>query len=215
MIILRKPTGPPQFIILAETPSGVRDAVNQVYSTSYMYRPDRMVVYYNGQAYHSPDDFEEVGPSTFRLIHVYPDDSDELRVTYEVDECNGDPTTHDALDHYFLQLLDTPSNYNSAAGMYVRVKDDQSGLEFKSFSETVKDGVKDIPSGVSSVTVTFDTPFSSTNYRVVLTLENTVDAPPSIFPILINSKTTGDFTVLFSAATVSPNFKLNWSAKLV
>lgn len=256
MIILRKPSGPSQFIILAESPSGVQNEVNQEYTTSYMYRPGRLVVYYNGQAYHSPDDFEETGPSTFRLIHVYPDETDELRVAYEVDECNGEPTTHDDLDHYFLQLLDTPSNYTGAGGKYVKVKDDQTGLEFAtienvydeflelidtpttysgsegqfvkvnstgtglefqpfSITDTEKNGIEAISIDSDYVDVTFDSPFASSNYRVVTTLKNSVDSVPAIYSYMTTTTTVNGFRVIFSGEICSNNYELHWSAKLI
>lgn len=71
-------------------------------------------------------------------------------------------------------------------------------------------GITDIGNGVSFITVNF-TDIGATNYVVNATLENTVDAPPSIYPFIVSAKTSNSFTVSFSGDIDSANYKLNWS----
>lgn len=216
MIILRKPKAPSSIIILAEEPGGAIDGINQIFTTQYVYRPGRIEVIYNGQVLHSPDDFEESGTQEFTLRHLYPDSSDELRVNYEVDSCNADPSHHGNLPHFFTQLVDTPNNYNNSGGLYVRVKDDRSGLEFVDVAPTniVRIGKSNIAQGVTSTAVTFDQAFDNTDYVLVTELENTVDPCPSIYPTIVTEKTTTGFTVDFTGEIDTDNYYLNWQATL-
>lgn len=216
MIILRKPKAPSSIIILAEEPAGAINGLNQTYSTEYIYRSSRIEVIYNGQVLHSPDDFEESGPQEFRLKNVYPDNTDELRVNYEVDSCNADPSSHNSLPHFFTQLVDTPSNYNNSGGLYVRVKDDRSGLEFVNVPPTniVRIGRQNLAQGIPSTAVTFEEPFDSTDYVLITELENTTDACPSLYPTIITEKSTTGFSVDFTGEIDTDNYYLNWQATM-
>lgn len=114
----------------------------------------------------------------------------------------------------FIEMLDSPTTYSGAANKVVRVKGDESGVEFVDLGIGVeKSGVKDISDGVSSVSVNFASSFSSANYALTLGLENTSDSPPSMYSMLITNKTAAGFTVSFSGDIDSVNFKLNWVAK--
>lgn len=114
----------------------------------------------------------------------------------------------------FVELLDTPTTYSGAGSKVVSVKGDESGLEFVDLGIGVeKSGVEDIGDGVSSVSITFTSAFSTANYALTLGLENTSDSPPSMYSMLITSKTASGFTVSFSGDINSSNFKLNWVAK--
>jgi len=216
MIILRRPTAPASIIILAEEPQGDINGLNQTYTTEYIYRPGRIEVIYNGQVLHSPDDFDESGPQEVTLKYLYPDPTDELRITYEVDNCNADPSHHGDLPHFFTQLVDTPNNYNDSGGLYVRVKDDRSGLEFVGVPPTniTVMGNEPLSQGITSTAVTFDEAFDDTSYILVTELENTVDACPSIYPTIVTSKTTTGFEVYFSGEIDTDNYFLNWQATL-
>jgi hypothetical protein len=85
---------------------------------------------------HGPDDFTESGYNEFTLTYIKPDSTDELRVNYEVDGCyGGSPSncvTED--DLYFTNLKDTPDIYSAAGGSLVRVKENETGLEFTTTS---------------------------------------------------------------------------------
>lgn len=74
-------------------------------------------------------------------------------------------------------------------------------------------GVEGIGNGVSQITVTFPTARPDTDYNVISTFENTVDADPIFLIGYISSKTVNDFTVKFNAPTDSVNYKLNWQER--
>ena len=216
MIILRRPSAPSSIIILAEEPVGAKDGLNRTYTTEHIYRPGRIEVIYNGQVLHSPDDFEETGTQEFRLQHLYPDSTDELRVNYEVDACNASPTHHGDIPHFFTQLVDTPSNYNDSGGLYVRVKADRSGLEFIGVPPTTvtRVGRESLSQGIKSTAVTFDETFDDDSYSLVTSLENTVDGCPSTYTMVITERSTSGFTVDFGGEIDSSNYFLNWQATL-
>lgn len=221
MIILRKPKSGSTIIILAEVPSGNMDGSNQIYTTAYRYKPGKISVFYNGQALHSPDDFEETGGyKKFELKHLFPDSTDELRVTYEVDGCyGGSPSAclneddHDELDHFFVDLVDTPATFSGHSGEYVMVNASETGVEFTSVSGIVdeQDGVEPIPNGASSLSVSLPQNFPDSDYTITLGLENIIDSMPSVYAMLISAKSNSGFDVIFSGDIDSNSYKLNWA----
>jgi len=258
MIILRKPKTQPGVILLGEKPSGDINGVNQVYTTAYNYRPGKIQVFYNGQALHGPDDFTETGYNEFELTYLFPDNTDELRVTYEVDGCIGPvpsncitqddlyfTTLNDTPDGYtghageivtvkedetgleftassgidfqttFLKLLDTPITYSGSENQFVKVNSTATGLEFTTASGIIdeKYGVKDIPNGVDSISVVFSSNFLDADYTLITDLENTVDSNRSEYGMVVSTKVSSGFTVVFSGDIDSLNYKLNWLAK--
>jgi len=258
MIVLRK-LGPggqgTTSVVVADPLIGVKDGVNQIFNTNYEYITDRISVFYNGQALHSPDDFVQSGPTEITFIHVFPLSNSEIRGTYETLDSSGannidhgklsglndddHPQYHtdergDAryytqdqvdtisgslyqsiIDHHdtFLGLLDTPATYSGNAGKYVRVKDDGNGLEFSELQDDFN-GKEPINVGATSVFVPFSTAVSTADYAVTVSLENKLDITPSIYSTLVSDTTTSGFTVLFSGDMDSPNYKLNWMAKI-
>lgn len=224
MIILRKPKTGSGVIILGEVPSGDINGINQVYTTEYYYKPGKIQVYYNGQALHSPDDFTETDFNEFTLTYLYPDNTDELRVTYEVDGCTTPGPTnclteedHANLDHFFVDLVDTPTTFSGYEGQFVRVKHDGSGLEFVTTSGIINEqyGVEDIPNGAEEISVTFASAFNDSNYSLTTDIQNTVDSKPSAYSTVISAKSNSGFTVIFSGDIDSMNYKLNWLAKKI
>ena len=222
MIILRKPKTQSGVILLAETPSGVIDGANQIYTTAYNYRPGKIQVYYNGQALHSPDDFVETAYDEFTLTHMLPDGTDELRVTYEVDGCVGPVASncmteddHDDIPHYFLDLEDTPTTYSGSANQVVTVNSTGTGLIFTTASGVLNEqsGIEPIPNGADEVSVTFPGTFYAADYTLTTDIENTTDSKPSVFASIISAKSNSGFTVLFSGDMDTSNYKLNWLAK--
>jgi hypothetical protein len=78
---------------------------------------------------------------------------------------------------------------------------DQGGLE--------QHGRAAIADTASSVTVNF-TDLGTTNYTVNVTLENTSDSPPSIYPFIVSGKTSSSFTVTFAGDMDSANYYIDW-----
>lgn len=70
-------------------------------------------------------------------------------------------------------------------------------------------GRQAIADGASTVTVSF-TDVGTTSYTVHATLENTSDAPPSIYPFIISAKTSSSFTCTFAGDMDSANYLLDW-----
>jgi hypothetical protein len=64
----------------------------------------------------------------------------------------------------------------------------------------------------SSKAVTFTNAFPDTNYSVNAVMNNTTDANPSIYPLIITNRTTTGFTALFSGDIDSNNYYLEWIA---
>jgi len=247
MIILRKPGKYHSATVIADDLGGAKDGSNQIYTTTYTYKRNRISVLFNGQALQTPEDFIQTGNNVVTLTHVYPDDTDVIRANYELSgsvaagddhgglsglldddhpqyhtNARGDARyyikpTVDALlaaQDEFTELLDTPTTYSGAASKVVVVKGDQTGLEFVDLGLGVqKKGIENIVNGASSVSVSFATAFSTATYTVTLGLENTVDATPSIYPMIISTKTVSGFTVLFAGDIDSSNYKLNWIAR--
>lgn len=73
-------------------------------------------------------------------------------------------------------------------------------------------GRESLANNDSSKAVTFGTAFGDTNYSISCVLNNTVDANPSIYPMIITNKSSGGFTALFSGDIDSNNYYLEWIA---
>ena len=121
MIVLRKPERRILIstVIIADELSGARNASNQVFHTTYDYKRERIQVFYNGQALHSPDDFLETTTSGLlnevTLVHIKPDSTDELRADYQLANSIADL----AADHGLLSGLlddDHPQYHTDARG---------------------------------------------------------------------------------------------------
>lgn len=91
MIVLRKPAtqtvpdGLRSGVVVADFLSGAINGMNQTYQTTYNYIPNRITVYYNGQALHSPWDFQQTGDNEIEFIYITPAPGEKLRATYEVE----------------------------------------------------------------------------------------------------------------------------------
>ena len=62
---------------------GDKDGLNRTFLTEYTYEPDRITVYYNGQALHSPTDFYQTGYNEITFIYLSPDTTDTIKTTYQ------------------------------------------------------------------------------------------------------------------------------------
>jgi len=77
-----------------------------------------------------------------------------------------------------------------------------------------KSGVEDLSIGDTSTVINFVSPFDSSDYALVISLENTVDALASEYAFTITDKTVNGFTVNYSGKMDSDNYFLNWYATL-
>ena len=90
---------------------------------------DSLRVYYNGirqQSNYFVVDSDNLGFTTAFVVEV----DDEIFVDYEVITSGIG-----ILDTYFTSLLDTPSDYTAASGLYLKVKDTEDGVEFSAVEE--------------------------------------------------------------------------------
>jgi len=70
--------------------------------------------------------------------------------------------------------------------------------------------IESIPDGVDEFNVEFAEPRLSSNYVIVATITNSIDADPSIYSCLITNKSATGFTAKFSDAIDSSYYKLNY-----
>ena len=75
---------------------------------------------------------------------------------------------------------------------------------------TVKAGSETLVSGTTSVTISYGSNFNDANYRIIATLQNTIDANPVVYDAIITGVTTSGFTATFASAMDSSNYKLNY-----
>jgi len=99
--------------------------------------------------------------------------------------------------------VDPTQPYHLSTKEYV---DSQTGANHK--SNRVSLALND-----SSKAVVFGEAYGDTDYSISITLVNTVDAIPSIYPMMVSAKATTGFTVLFSGDMDSANYTLEWLAK--
>ncbi len=76
-----------------------------------------------------------------------------------------------------------------------------------------KRGFQVIPAGATSISIGFELPFSNMDYSILVTMENIVDLPASIYSYIITGRSSTGFTVSFSGEMESKNYKLNWIAQ--
>lgn len=85
-------------------------------------------------------------------------------------------------------------------------------LDIWTGSSPFQSGIHDITNGSATATITFDPPLPDSNYRLILELVNTVDSPPTVYSMVVESKSKTGFTVRLSGSVDSGNFELHWSA---
>lgn len=103
--------------------------------------------------------------------------------------------------------VDPTQSYHLSTKSYV----DESLSDL--FGQT-KSGRESLSLGDSSTTVTFNVAFSSSEYALLVSIENQVDSPSSEYAITITDKTVTGFTVNYSGDIDSDNYYLNWIATL-
>lgn len=70
--------------VVSDTISGTINGSNKVFYTTYNYKPDHIILYYNGQALHPDDGFLQTGPNEITLNYFAPLAGEHLRATYEL-----------------------------------------------------------------------------------------------------------------------------------
>ena len=89
MIILRKlatattTTEVSTSVLVAGDLIGAKDGLNKNFLTEYTYEYDRITIYYNGQALHSPTDFYQTGHNRITFVYLSPDSTDTIKTTYQ------------------------------------------------------------------------------------------------------------------------------------
>ena len=69
-----------------------------------------------------------------------------------------------------------------------------------------------LTTGTTSVSVTFSTSMSSSNYAVTCTLQNTTDSHPQFQPITVTTVSSSGFIANWNVALDSGNYFLNYHA---
>jgi len=210
MIILRKPgqQSSPS-VAVAQTLTGSLDGVNKIFQTPHEYEPSRISLMYNGQSLHSPEDFEETDTNEVRLIYITPFEDDILRATYEYlggTSGGGGTTVHGELSG--LSADDHPQYHNNTRGdarYYTKA-------EIDSMIGNQRYGQESIPNGAEDIWVPISPAFSSANYSISISIENTSDSPTSIYSYNITAKTVNGFEVTFTGDIDSSNYILSWIA---
>lgn len=77
-----------------------------------------------------------------------------------------------------------------------------------------KSGKEQLNIGDSSTNISFASPFSASDYVLVISVENEVDYPPSEYAATITETTVSGFKVNYSGDIDSSNYYLNWYATL-
>src|SRR5581483_947126 len=116
-----------------------------------------------------------------------------------------------------LQANATTTSYtvkwpNAQGGSSTVLQNDGSGnlswATVSGFSGRANGTANTIGSGATSKAVTFSSTLGTTNYAVVVTMNNLVDANPQFQPITVTSKSATGFTATWNAPTDSANYIL-------
>jgi len=70
-------------IVVAVQLAGILNGVNKVFTTATNYKPGKIILFCNGQALYSPDDFVETGLNEITFVHFAPLSDYVLKATYE------------------------------------------------------------------------------------------------------------------------------------
>lgn len=137
-------------------------------------------------------------------------------------EINSIVTDHGELtglsddDHSQYILVDGTRGFtNTVSGVYPATTTDLATAEYvDDLVGSVGTGLdlygrEAISNAASTVTVSFDDLFT-TDYTVNVTLRNTSDSPPSIYPFIVSGKTSSSFTVTFAGEMDSANYYIEW-----
>lgn len=71
-----------QNLVVGDELSGTLDGANQAYTTTYNYDPNEIMVFYNGQALQSPEDFSVTGSNEITFVYIMPYAAENLKATY-------------------------------------------------------------------------------------------------------------------------------------
>jgi len=133
-------------------------------------------------------------------ITIYPKAD---KILYYKDD-DGVETALDTIGT-LIELTDTPSGYDSGKYLKSTVDGTEWGTDGAGY-----DGQEEIGSGVDEFTVVLDPTTNDADYAPVLSLENTIDSPVSLYSYTIIDTTISGFTVKLSGVTDSANYVLNW-----
>lgn len=168
MIVLKKRRSDPsqtRCVGVAETVSGTLNASNRIFTTTRDYEPGRISLLYNGQALHSPEDFNETDTNEITLIHIAPYPEDILRAIYEYEDCIDDTVSSNS-------RLGKVSLSNGISSKYVPFSDPFLNLNYI-ISASITNLMDSIPSIYPSIisskttngfTVSFAGDIDSNNY---------------------------------------------------
>jgi hypothetical protein len=71
-----------QNLVVSDDLVGTQDGSNQTFYTTYDYDSNEIMVFYNGQALQTPEDFSVSGPNEITFVFIMPLAGENLKATY-------------------------------------------------------------------------------------------------------------------------------------
>lgn len=212
MITLIKPYKQSQSrsVAIAQILTGNINGSNKTFITPHEYEPGRISLLYNGQALHSPEDFEETGTNELTLTYIAPRTGDILRANYEYlgGTSGGSIGVSDHGDLSGLSDDDHPQYLNNARGdirYYTKSEIDSM------IGGNTKSGQLNIDNGATETWVALSPALSSADYSIAISIENTSDnGNTAIYAYNITAKTINGFEITYTDNIDSANYVLNW-----
>lgn len=109
----------------------------------------------------------------------------------------------------------TDVNSGAATSGQVLTADGAGGASFQTAGgATYRAGKVAISSGATSVTITFSSAFSNTNYACTVIMINTTDANPQFMETVITAQSASAITVSWNAPVETANYSLMYTAQV-
>ncbi len=174
-------------------------------------------LWYDGAVMRVSSTISGVDPTqSYHLTTKYYVDDEIATVIGTIITDHGSLTGLDDDDHTQYVLPDGTRGFTSTVSGVSPTQDYH--LATKEYVDAVtsgehKQGRTNIATAAYSVDVVYATAFVNTNYSISIILSNVIDAKPSIYPMLITTKSGGGFTAEFSGKIDSANYYLEWIVK--
>ena len=126
---------------------------------------------------------------------------------------HGDLSGRNDDDHTIYSLADGTRSFTGVVGGIEPT--DTSHLATKGYVDSqltnaLQKGNQAIPDEATTISVLLPVTYTDTNYSISNSMQNLVDNDPSLYSMIITSKSDSGFTVTFSGIIDSANYKLEW-----